>query len=268
MSRRNKELISSNFIVRLIFFLIRILTFPLRRPILFICMLGVLIATPMISGQVTNHHDLLAWYQQKSEPITRRFSDFASALVKHTGIKETAGSLKIFKTPPKPSLEEEAAAQEILSVYEERPAPQMVDQAPAKAAEDKKPTNSASVLNAGSIYGYKPIVAAQKNTPEAENNEEYSDLEQPKSIFTGPARALGGDRLMINNQLIRLDGIKIAQGETELKAQAFLKKLIDDQEVECLIFEYTENKIPLGWCFLNDEEINAMLVDQGFALSY
>ena len=43
---------------------------------------------------------------------------------------------------------------------------------------------------------------------------------------------------------------------------------IDKKDVECLIFDYSSNNIPLGWCFVNDEEINAMLIDKGFALSY
>ena len=100
------------------------------------------------------------------------------------------------------------------------------------------------------------------------NEEENSDLEKPKEIIKGEATTLGGDRLMINGKLIRLDGIRVARGDSNIKAQSFLNKITNKKEVECLIFEYTSNKIPLGWCFVGELEINSKLIEEGFALSY
>ncbi|MGD9638170.1 MAG: thermonuclease family protein [Alphaproteobacteria bacterium] len=267
MSKRNNESFSSGAIIKLGLFIVKLCSFPIRRPVLFVFMLGTIVVVPVVSGsKITSYQDLLTWYNVKAEPVTRRFQEFGDAFARHFNVKDTVDVVKrevaLNIHNDAQTLKAEALPQEIRETASQN----------ASSEEKKKLTPEeefALSLKAGSIYGYEPIVVAQKfEDSDNSASEESPDFEQPKEVIVGKAKAVGGDRIIINDKLLRLDGISVAQGDADVKAQKFLSSLVEGQDVECLVFEYTENKIPLGWCFVHEEEINSKMIDNGFALSY
>jgi len=110
-------------------------------------------------------------------------------------------------------------------------------------------------------------------------NKTSQKLNEPTHVISGMPSVVDGDTIKINQQKIRLFGIDAPeskqtcdrQGKTwrcGVDATARLKDLIQRKPVRCEIKDKDRYGRLVGICFVNDTEINAWMVRNGYAVAY
>jgi len=69
--------------LRLIFAIIKLIAFPVRKPVVGLFLLLVLIGVPYALG--VKPPEMLGWYKEKASPVLSVFSNYGNSMKKHTG---------------------------------------------------------------------------------------------------------------------------------------------------------------------------------------
>ena len=99
------------------------------------------------------------------------------------------------------------------------------------------------------------------------------------TTIVGPARAIDGDSLLISGKQVRLMGIDAPELRQECRlskgpwrcgteSRSALRKLIQGQQVECRTHGLDRYQRRLAICFANGVELNAHMVEGGWAVDY
>jgi len=102
---------------------------------------------------------------------------------------------------------------------------------------------------------------------------------QSQNLIHGKAKVIDGDTIHINNKKIRLHGIDAPEQKqacmfkkNEWKcgqdSTNFLLNLINDKSVHCKIVDIDKYKRLVGVCFIDNTNINKLIVKSGWAIAY
>lgn len=131
--------------------------------------------------------------------------------------------------------------------------------------------------------GYNPLCYL------SDINDEMIDLKYDKKLFssnkkktikTSSLRVVDGDTIVLNSKKIRLHGIDSPETKQKclneknieyfcgLQATNELKNIIGKYEVSCIRKDKDRYGRLISVCYVNGEDINALLVERGWALAY
>ena len=158
---------------------------------------------------------------------------------------------------------------------------------PGKCACPYHLTSNGIKCGKKSVYsnpeGYNPLCYL------SDINDETIDLKYDKKLFstnkkktikTSSLRVVDGDTIVLNSKKIRLHGIDSPETKQKclneknieyfcgLQATNELKNIIGKYEVSCIRKDKDRYGRLISVCYVNGEDINALLVERGWALAY
>ena len=100
-----------------------------------------------------------------------------------------------------------------------------------------------------------------------------------EKIIKGKAKIIDGDTIHINNEKIRLHGIAAPElnqncnyndqeWDCGKQSKKFLLNLINSNTINCKVIDIDKYKRYIAICFLDNININKMLVKNGWAIAY
>lgn len=278
--------------------LIWILIFPIRRPVRFLIIIGILYLIPIFIGVKPSKVHLWYWeyikeYAYKlTHEVGKTTKDKASDDMKLTPekIKEDAKkedvktgkprARKTFKKTPKDVQRQDALANKDIVrlpqaekvVVEERkvvvPDEEIV--VPKNVLyeqQQKEKTNKIDVQDSAvekeeikevSKSSVANVVNVNKKLP-------LNYLEEVEYI-KGNAEVSSANELLINGRYIIFYGIYVSPNSKKgIEAKNYLKMILDRKIVSCQIVAYTKQNVATGLCKAGDININQKLVDKGYS---
>ena len=107
----------------------------------------------------------------------------------------------------------------------------------------------------------------------------YSSVSFSEKIIEGRAKIIDGDTIHINKNKIRLHGIDAPEIKQTCKikdkiwncgieSSLALKKLILNNNISCVVSDIDKYKRYIAECFVNNQNINELMVRNGWAIAY
>ena len=107
----------------------------------------------------------------------------------------------------------------------------------------------------------------------------YSSVSFSEKIIEGKAIIIDGDTIHIGKNKIRLHGIDAPEIKQTCKIEdkiwncgiessLALKKLILDNNISCVVTDIDRYKRYIAECFINNQNINELMVRNGWAIAY
>lgn len=144
----------------------------------------------------------------------------------------------------------------------------------------KKCDNKSSYSNS---EDYKPLCYLSNINNEMidlKYNKKLFSTNKKKTIKTSSLRVVDGDTIVLNSKKIRLHGIDAPETKQKclneknieyfcgLQATNELKNIINKYQVSCIKKGKDRYGRLVSVCYVNGEDINALLVERGWALAY
>lgn len=232
------------------------ITFPIRKPLLFVPLLIMAYLLPTFMGAKPNEVHL--WYWSKIKDHTSNLSTVISektqAMIPDVDISLPSMD---FKSTEKPisqviDLPENTPqnirrkmfekAQEAPTTIDILKTPQILDTAPSIVVSTTAPTVGEPKKKLALVY--------------ADNREEIS----------GTAEVKNANELEINGKSYFLHGIYVDPNTQKgSEAKNFLKTLIGNNIIKCVIEAYTYQGVGTIKCIVNNESINQIMIDEGYS---
>lgn len=269
MIKKDKEKLSglkikgwSRFIHRLFL----IITFPIRRPGIFIPLLIILYLTPTFMGAKPNEVHLWYWNKIKNNTsnITGVISEKTQAikpLVENINISmPSIPSINSFKTPEKP-------IEQVIDLPQnnsENIRRKMFEKAQGTPEAIDVLKTAQQVDNVSQNYVSAPIVSVPAKTDTKKKLQLiYADQ---KNEVSGTAKVNNANEIEIDNKTYFLHGIYVDPNTQKgLEAKNYLKILIAENIVHCTVEAYTYQGVGTVRCKVNGEDINRVLVEEGYS---
>lgn len=244
---------STKFFHRLFMFV----TFPIRKPLLFIPLLIIAYLLPTFMGAKPNEVHLWYWNKIKNNTtnISAIISEKTQAILPDVDI--SLPSMDSFKSTEKPinqivDLPENnpqnirrkmfEKAQEAPTTIDILKTPQVIDTVPSVVVGTTAPTVGEPKKKLALVY--------------ADNREEIS----------GTAEVKNANELEINGKSYFLHGIYVDPNTQKgSEAKSFLKTLIGNNIIKCVIEAYTYQGVGTIKCMVNNESINQIMIDEGYS---
>lgn len=264
----------------------KIITYPVRKPLVGIPIILILFLLPTFNG--VKPGEVPNWYWQKLNPVKRVVTNFGDAVEKHskpvtnqfgTIVKGTSNALGInqgYDTDKDPN---------ILGLAQ----PNDTSEEPVEFGE----TRRKSFGEGRAISDYELDGEEEVDTSDYFDNgdEEYYEEEELEGDFVeveedknqmgdefgltyldkkiniiGTPKVLNANQLSIDGKTIILHGI-YTDPDSRLgrRAAIYLVKFINESDVICEIQAYTTDGIATAICYADDVNINELLVNDGFS---
>lgn len=238
-------------------------TFPIRKPAIFIPLLAILYLAPTFMGAKPN--EVHPWYWNKIKNNTSNISSVISE--KTQAIKPLVENINI-SMPSIPSMDSfkssEKPIEQVIDLPQNNPenirrkmfeksqvAPEAIDAFKNAQRVDNHPQNIAVA----------PVISVAETKKKLQLI--YADQ---KYEINGLAEVHNANEIEIENKSYFLHGIYVDPNTKRgLEAKNYLKALIADNIVHCVIAAHTYQGIGTVRCLVNGEDINRVLVEEGYS---
>lgn len=254
----------SKFLHRLFLFM----TFPIRRPLIFIPLLIIAYLAPTFMGAKPTEVHLWYWNKIKSQTsgISDVFSKKTQAIMPMVdNINISMPSMDSFKSPEK-AIEQvvdtpQTTPQNIRrQMFEKaKETPEAIDVLKTAQLQPAFSAPQPQIDTSVSVQVQRDTLAeGKKKLPLI-----YADNEE---IITGVAQVNNANELVINDKSYFLHGIYVDPNTQKgLEAKSFLKTVIGENIIKCRIKAFTYQGIGTAICTVNGENINRLMVDRGYS---
>lgn len=241
------------------------ITFPIRRPLIFvpILMLGYLAPTFM-GAKPTEVH---LWYWNKikshSQTIGTTISEKTQEIIPDVdNFKISMPSLKSITTTTEDNQdsEEKVHAQTVRrQIFEKsKEVPNTVDALRTAQLQEERIRRQQASASSNKSYSQPLKTNASKKLPLVFVNN--------KEQISGTAEVLNANELKINGKNYFLHGIYVnPKSPSGMEAKDFLKSVIAQNVISCQVKAYTYEGIGTIICTVNGENINWLLVNRGYS---
>lgn len=260
-SERNDSLMLrgwNKFLHRLFLFV----TFPFRRPLIFIPLIIIAYLAPTFMGAKPAEVHLWYWNKIKSQTsgISSAISEKTQAIIPMVdNLNISMPSMDSFKPTSKP-------IEQVIDTPQT--APQNIRRQMFEKA--KETPEAIDVLKTAKLQpDFSNVQSIQPNTtvqqPEVKKKLPliYADNEE---IVSGQAKVNNANEIEINDKAYFLHGIYVDPNTQKgLEAKSFLKTIIGENIIKCQIKAFTYQGIGTAICTVNGENINRLMVDRGYS---
>lgn len=275
--KRNNDYIGpSKGLPKFLHKLFMLVTYPFRKPLIFIPLVIVLYLAPTFMGVKPTEVHLWYWSKVKnvSENVTTVVADKTKDLIPETaknmiptvntsekGIDQLVDVPKLGAKAVRRQMFEKAKSMpqvvDIMSEKDNTIVPMMNDiGAPEKMIVEqvaKQSDGSKAIVENNSQKVM--TVTVPKKLPLV-----YLDV--PKEV-KGYAKIINANEIEVGGTYIFLYGIYVNPDSADgLEAKKFLEVTVKNQEVRCSILAYTYQDIATGMCYLGGKNLNQTLVDE------
>lgn len=246
------------------------ITFPIRRPLIFvpILMLGYLAPTFM-GAKPTEVH---LWYWNKIKSKTQSLGSTISE--KTQGIIPNVDDFKVSI----PSLKSMGSSYEESNVEKivESPTPNIQEIRRQTFEKSKEIPNTVDALRTAQLQEERMRQQSGNKNFSAPRQMQKQNLNKNKKLpliflekeerISGLAEVINANELKINNKTYFLHGIYVNPNSEEgIQAKNFLRSVIAQNIIQCQVKAYTYEKIGTIICSVNGENINWLLVNRGYS---
>lgn len=246
------------------------ITFPIRRPLIFvpILMLGYLAPTFM-GAKPTEVH---LWYWNKIKSKTQSLGSTISE--KTQGIIPNVDDFKVSI----PSLKSMGSSYEESNVEKivESPTPNIQEIRRQTFEKSKEIPNTVDALRTAQLQEERMRQQSGNKNFSAPRQMQKQNLNKNKKLpliflekeeqISGLAEVINANELKINNKTYFLHGIYVnPNSEDGIQAKNFLRSVIAQNIIQCQVKAYTYEKIGTIICSVNGENINWLLVNRGYS---
>lgn len=240
-----------------------LVTFPIRKPLFFIPIVIVLYLAPTFMGAKPTEVHL--WYWNKIKSHTSSLGNLIEE--KTQAIKPMVENINLPKVDS--FLPKEKPIEQVVDIPQNNPQNIMRRKMFEKATGTPETidvlkttplTKPAPEVNAarGTIEPKRLLTEAQKKLPLI-----YTDKDEE---VAGTAKINNPNEIEISGKTYFFYGIYVDPNtQTGLIARNFLRNLIGENIVHCKIIAYTFQNVGTVRCYVNGEDINRTLVDQGYS---
>lgn len=240
-----------------------LVTFPIRKPLFFIPIIIVLYLAPTFMG--AKPAEVHLWYWNKIKSHTTSLSTIIEK--KTQAIKPMVENINLPKVEN--FLPKEKPIEQVIDIPQNNPQHSMRRKMFEKASETPQPIDvlktaaiapSAPETNAaiGKIEPKRQLTEAQKKLPLI-----YTDKDEE---IAGTAKINNPNEIEISGKTYFFYGIYVDPNtQTGLIARNFLRNIIGENVVHCKIIAYTYQNVGTVRCYVNGEDINRTLVEQGYS---
>lgn len=266
MSRKEKSLRLKGF-AKLFHKLFLLITFPIRHLGIFIPLLIIAYLAPTFMGAKPTEVHL--WYWDKIKHNTDNLSSVISEKTQAImpvvdNINLSMPSIDSFKMNSKPLDQVVETSQNT---------PQTVRRKMFEKAKGDIETIDVlkTVQNTDNQVQIAPQIQAEtSNAQQTQSVETKKKLAlifvDQKEEITGTARVVNANEIEMNGKSYFLHGIYIDPNTQKgYDAGNFLRKIIGENTIKCIVQAYTYQGIGTVRCYLKGEDINLMMVNEGYS---
>lgn len=243
--------------------LFMLVSFPIRKPLLFIPIIIILYLAPTFMG--AKPAEVHLWYWNK---IKNHTSNLGTMIEQKTqAIKPIVDNINL------PNVEnflpKEKPIEQVVDIPQNNPQNNMRRKMFEKASTTPEPIDVLKTVSvtpavpennpaAAKIESGRRLTEAQKKLPLI-----YTDKDEE---IAGIAKISNPNEIEISGKTYFFYGIYVDPNtQTGLIARNFLRNLIGENVVHCKIIAYTYQNVGTVRCYVNGEDINRTLVDQGYS---
>lgn len=275
MKRRDNDRIELTGFPKYLHKFVKIITFPFRKPAIFIPLLILAYLIPTFIG--AKPAEVHLWYWQK---ISGLFSSVKDS-VQDTGKNIIPDAVKdLGKQTLNTFRGKDGNAGKVVNLPENSPQAirrQMFERAQntaPKAVDIMQQPNDIQVAqiisqeDSSGAADPKPAektVLPEKAKEKAKKKLDLIYLVTPQE-FTGEATVRNANELIIDGNNIFLFGIYVDPSSPKgIEGKAYLKKLIQGAPVKCIAEAYTKQGYATAFCFAGGKNLNYEMVDSGYS---
>lgn len=249
--------------------LFMLITYPIRKPLYFIPILALLYLVPtFIGAKPTEVH---IWYLEKIKENTSGIRDFINDKVQT--LKPMVDNIDF--SGVKDILPQEKPIKQVVDVPQNTPQSSMRRRMFEKASEK---TEAIDVLKNAPIVRVQPAI--KKNIPAQDIRQNFEGQRQLSEaqkklplIYADVEEEISGTVKVKTANEIELDGVSYffygiyvdPNSKNGMIARNFLQKLVGDNVIKCRVIAYTYQDVGTVRCYVNGEEINRTMVEQGYS---
>ncbi len=275
MRRRDNDRIELTGFPKYLHKFVKIITFPFRKPAIFIPLLILAYLIPTFIG--AKPAEVHLWYWQK---ISGLFSSVKDS-VQDTGKNIIPDAVKdLGKQTLNTFRGKDGNAGKVVNLPENSPQAirrQMFERAQnttPKAVDIMQQPNDIQVAqiisqeDSSGAADPKPVektVLPEKAKEKAKKKLDLIYLVTPQE-FTGEATVRNANELIIDGNNIFLFGIYVDPSSPKgIEGKAYLEKLIQGAPVKCIAEAYTKQGYATAFCFAGGKNLNYEMVDSGYS---
>lgn len=245
--------------------LFMLVTYPIRKPLIFIPILIVLYLAPTFIG--AKPAEVHLWYWGKIKSNTSAISSVISE--KAQVIKPMVENINLPNVDK--FLPKEKPIEQVIDIPQNNPQNSMRRKMFEKASETPvgidvlKKAPAISIVVPSNNPAISKVETPQRQLTEAQKKLPliYSDTEEE---VAGTAKINNPNEIEINGKNYFFFGVYVDPNtQTGLVARNFLRNIIGENVVRCKIIAYTYQNVGTVRCYVNGEELNRTLVDQGYS---
>ena len=283
-NQQQNDIIKSNIFVRLINFIIRLLLWPFRHPLISIPFLLLAYFIPTLIG--ARPAEVHIWYWQKIKAIFSPVSQKSIAFIEEAGKKlsipdfsivgkqeDTKKQIVDTTTPQMVRRQtfEKASNQEVairVDVMEKAPSTEPEIVLPVEPTPEK--TESFVISEPEKVEVYETPQTQQEATsaptPRTIPTEpDLIHLSTPQE-FSGSAYVVNANEINIGGNSIFLYGIYVNPRSREgTLGKKFLEDLIGNEPVHCIAPAYTRQGVATAICYVGNTSLNHTMVNSGYS---
>lgn len=249
--------------------LFMIITFPIRRPLIFIPLAAIAYLAPTFMG--VKPAEVHLWYWDKIKNHTTNISDTISE--KTQAIMPAVDNLNISMPKINNFVPQEKPIEQVVETPQTKPQ-NVRRQTFEKAKETPGAIDVLKTTRNQAVVQNRPQQPVQSSAPSAAVTEKATDSKKKLPlVFVENEETIAGQSTVHNANEIELygktyflHGIYVnPNSDKGIEAKNFLRNIIAQNIIECKIKAFTYQGIGTVICTVNGENINRLMVERGYS---